>query len=1026
MNDTLLSRCAPRANRWMLLAALFSLAMPSFAHAQTEDESEEDAPKKDAGKKPAGGDADADADAAEADAADAEAEAELAAEEARAAGAVTKPPAKGKGGLWGVIKDTKFNEAVIEANVQVVGRKEKALADIEGRFRLDLPPGKYAIRVTYELHRPSRAENIEIAAGKLTRVDVQLTPDESAVEEVVIEEAVDKTTNEGLALTRKQSATVGDGVGRAEIARTPDKNAAEAAQRVVGATVVGGRFVFVRGLGERYTNALLNGAPLPSPEPDRNTVPLDLFPSMVLDSLTIVKQFTPDMPADFAGGSVRIQTRDFPKQPLFQISLNGGYNTEATFRKRPGYYGSSTQWLGYDSGRRQFPEGIPNRRIGTGKIESVEEQVGYGYRFNTLMSTMRKATPPNHGLSIVAGNGYKLGQDKKLGVLLAFSYGRTYQIRDITARKFMLNPLETGGPNAVQVGDDFSGKQGIDTVRWGAFGNASLELQKNHTISLLALRSQTADDLTSETEGQLSGMPATYHTNHLEYVSRDLNFVQLRGELRYPKLSDLQINWHASIAHAGRQQPDTRDTRYLLTEKDGIPGWKNVGSGSGTHTYFDQSDRTLAGGLDILQPIIKSPEHETKLKFGGLLSSRDRSFHARRFQLVRSRDAGELYDEAEFCNGASWSTNCPSQLFRPDLVRADGLLLEEYTFNLDEYKTGLDVYALYGMVDTKLTPNLRAIAGVRSEITYQFFTGFDPFDHNAPARQSQIYQTDWLPGLSVVYATSKDSNARFGLSQTLARPQLREITPTLFTSFSGDQSVQGNEKLQMTKISNVDLRYEFFPTLREVLAVSLFYKKFKNPIEEIVDKTSLNFANADGAYAYGLELEGRKTLNALAPALKQFTAIGNVTLVQSEVQLGYRGAASTNKNRALAYQSPYVVNLALDYDNEKSQTEIRVLYNVLGPRIVASGADGLPDIYERPRHQVDLSVAQKLSKHFELKAQALNILHAPVVFAYRGVQSFKPRVSPEQFAYFESMGRDAVVSRYNPGSTFVLTASYNY
>jgi TonB dependent receptor/Carboxypeptidase regulatory-like domain/TonB-dependent Receptor Plug Domain len=1015
MNDTLFSRRARRANRWTLLAVGLWLTSPVVARAQSE--ASEPAPSKESG------DSDAAADAA----AEAEADKELAAEEARAAGAVTKPPAPGKGGLWGVVKDTKFSEAIIEAQVQVVGRKERVLTDIDGRYRLDLPPGKYRIRVTFELHQPSRVDAVEIKAGQLTHIDVQLTPDEGAVEEVVIEEAVDTTTNEGVALTRKQSAVVGDGVGRAEIARTPDKNAAEAAQRVVGATIVDGRFVFVRGLGERYTNALLNGAPLPSPEPDRNTVPLDLFPSMVLDSLTIVKQFTPDMPADFAGGSVRIQTRDFPKQALFQIGLTGGYNTEATFRKRPGYYGSSTQWLGFDSGRRAFPPGIPNRRLGPD--DSKPDLVAYGYRFNTLMSTMRKATPPNHGLTIVAGNGYKLGADKKLGVLLAFSYGRTYQLRDLIARKFQMGKAGDS-PHTLLVGDDFAGTQGIDTVRWGAFGNASLEIDRHHTLSLLALRSQTGEDLTSELEGEFqSSAGAIYHTTHLEYVTRTLNFLQLRGEHRYPKLDDLQINWHASVATAAREQPDTRDVRYVKAERGGEPGWEFSSDASGIHSFFDQSDRTLAAGLDVLQPVIKNPEHETKLKFGGLLTSRDRAFRARRFQLIPSAlGTGALYNDASFCFGNTWSTGCASQLFRPDLIRTDGLLLDEFTFNLDQYETGLDVYALYGMIDTKLTADLRVIAGVRPEITYQSFTGFDPFDRAGTATTTQLFQTDWLPGASVVYAVSKASNARFGASQTLARPQLREITPTLFTSFSGDYDVQGNENLQITKITNLDLRFENFPTLREVLAVSLFYKHFSKPIEEIVGSDGkLGFTNADGAYAVGVELEGRKTLDALAPQLKDFTVIGNLTLVKSQVELGNKGANSTNASRPLSYQSPYVINMALDYDNPKSQTEVRALYNVYGPRITAAGAIDMPDLYELPRQQVDLSVAQKFARHFELKLQAQNILNQPVVFAYRGVQGFKSKLDATTgVESFESVGNNPIVRRYNPGATFAMTATYTY
>lgn len=1025
MPDMLFTLRRRSFNHWTAVGAFAALLLPpAAAIAQTKPPTDEAVD----GSAGSPGDETAADMAAEEAKAEAEAEAELAAQEAAAGEAFTRAPPKGKGAVWGVVRDTKFNEGVIDAQIQVVGRKEKAFADVEGRFRLDLPPGTYRIRVTYELHQPSRVDDVQVTNGKLTRLDVKLVPDESAVEEVVIEEDVDHSSTEGQSLTRKQAAVVGDGVGRAEIARTPDRNAAEAAQRVVGATIVDGRFVFVRGLGERYTNALLNGAPLPSPEPDRNTVPLDLFPSLVLDGVTIVKQFTPDMPGDFAGGSVRIATREFPKQRLFQISASGGFNSEATFRGRPDYHGSKADWLGFDGGRRAFPPGIPeNRKLSTSNTTEAE-QVAYAHRFNTSMSTMRSGTPPNHSISVVAGDGVKLGPEQKLGAMLALSYGRSYQIRELTARRFTRGDRLPDGAQLLVVGDDFHGVQGTDTVRWGAFGSASLELSKRHTLSLMALRSQTADDSTTELDGEFFTTKGSFfHTNHLEYVSRSLNFLQARGDHRFPTLGALEIDWHASIARANRDQPDTRDVRYLRAEREGRPGWEFSSDSSGLHQYYDQGDTTLAAGLDVLKPIIKDPDHETKLKLGGLVTSRDRSFRARRFQLEPARVPGAFYNAVSFCEGSSWSTGCPAQLFRPESIRADGLRVDETTLNLDEYETELDVYALYGMVDAEVLPDLRAIAGLRAEITYQVFAGFDPFDREGTTLRSRTYSTDWLPALSLVYAITSKANARFGMSKTLARPQLREIAPTLFTSYSGDVNVQGNKDLELTSVTNLDMRFEFFPTLREVLAFSFFYKHFARPIEEVLGSTGIQgFTNADTAKLIGVELEGRKTLDILAPQLKDFTLLGNLTLVRSQVELGNRRGVATTDHRPLSYQSPYVVNFALDYGNESTGTNIRALYNVYGPRITTTGANELPDIYELPRHQVDLSAAQKLGKHFEVKLVGQNILGAPVVFAYRNLLAFKEKPQTDGPTRYESLGRNPVLRSYDPGTIVTLTGTYTY
>lgn len=987
----------------MCLGLLVSLS--SLAHAQEGDDTAADAAA------PAEEDAGADA------AAEAEADAELAAEEAKATEGLRKAPPKGKGGVWGSVTDTKFNEGVIEAQIQVMGRKERVLTDVEGRYRLDLPPGTYRLRVTYELHQPARVDEVIVRDGQIQRVDVKLVPDETAVEEVVIEDEVDRSSTEGQALTRKNSAVVGDGVGRAEIARTPDKNAAEAAQRVVGATIVGGRFVYVRGLGERYTNSLLNGAPLPSPEPDRNTVPLDLFPSLVLDSLNIVKQFTPDMPGDFAGGSVRITTRDFPKQRLLQLTLSGGYNTEATFRRRETDYASNTDWLGFDSGRRTLPSEVPSSKV----TSDPEEQQRLGRRLNTPMNTLRKLTPPNHGLQLVAGDATKLGSDTKLGSLLAVTYSHGYERSDVTQRRFR----SAIDPDLV-VGDDFHGPLATDSVRWGTFGSLSLEVSRNHTLSLTGLHSQSASDTAAVLEGTYDNDPRTLvHSQHLEYVSRALNFVQLRGQHRFPKQNDLEIDWHASIATADRDQPDTRDLRYRRATRGDVVGWEFSPDQSGMHQFLKQHDRTLTFGADVIQPLITSKEHETKLKIGTLVTSRDRSFSGRRFQYVPGLQ-GQNYRDAAFCPGADWQRSCPGNLFRPELVMPSGLVLDEWTLNLDRYETGLDVYGAYGMVDTLLLPQLRAIAGVRGEITYQIFTSRPPFDPNGKVEQSNIFQTDWLPAASLVYAVTPKTNARLGVSKTVARPQLRELSPVLFTSSAGDLNLQGNPNLQISQIINGDLRFEYFPTLREVLAVSLFYKHFDKPIEEtIVNGGTRNFSNAVSAYLWGVELEARQGLEPLTKFLKPFTVIANLTLVTSQVDLGDKAGVMAARERPLSNQSPYVVNLQLDYENQPAALDFRLLYNVYGPRIAVAGALGFPDIYELPRHQLDASVAKKLGKHFDVKLQAQNILFAPFVYAYKNHPGYIEQSNGDTKTY-TSLGRNPETRRYQPGMNVNVAVSYTY
>jgi TonB-dependent receptor len=821
------------------------------------------------------------------------------------------------------------------------------------------------------------------------------------------------------ALTVSEREPIGDGVDGAELARTLDLSAAEATQRIVGATIIGDQSVSVRGMGARYSSALLNGVPLPVMATDGSSVPLDLFPALVLDRLTITRQSLPDVPADFAAGLLRIDTQRVPPNPIFQVSLRGAFNTESTWKKRLGYDGSNTDWLGFDSGRRSFPSGIPNQKLDSARTTTAQ-QVEYGHRFDTPLVTFMKATPPNFGVRLVAGNSYAIAPNATLGVLAALTYDRTYQSEGLTQRIFSAGALPDG-TRAVLVNQEYSGQRAIDSVRLAAFASTALELSPRHTLSLLGFHVQSADDSTSDLQSPgASGV----HATHLEYLSRALNVLQLRGEHHFPGLADLEIDWQTSVASASRDQPDTRDVSYQLGQRDGVPGWNVLPDASGQHQYLNQSDTTLTAGFDLLQPLVKAEAHETELKLGALVSSSDSDFRARRFQLVPAREPGFLYNQLSFCPGATWSGGCPNYLYRPDLIRSDGLLLSEWTLDHDQYQSRLEVYAAYGMVEAKLLPKLRAIVGERVEITFQEFAAFDPFDRADTEERSQIFDTDWLPAGSLIYEATAKSDLRLATSQTLIRPEPRELSPAPSTNSAGELPVQGNPALTVSKVTNLDLRFEYYPTLPEMLAAGVFYKHLRNPIERIdTGLGSLNFTNADHADVLGAEFEGRKSLEDLGAPLRDFWLVASVTLTQSTVKLGARNAFATRDNRRpLAEQAPYVVNLVLEYANRARDVEVRLLYDVSGPRETTIGENGLPDTYEMPRHSLGVSAAKRFAKHLELKLQAQNILNTPVVFAYRDQQAYRQTDAME----YQSLGRQPETERFNPGLTLAATATYSY
>ncbi|MBS2013194.1 MAG: TonB-dependent receptor [Deltaproteobacteria bacterium] len=907
----------------------------------------------------------------------------------------SRPPPRGKGAVWGVVTSRKDSETLLEALVTVIGKKDYSTTDVEGRFRIELPPGTYQLRVQYELHRPARVKNVRVAAGKVTRIDVLLDPDDTAVEEVTAVEAeVERASAATQLFLRKNAAQASDSIGAQDIAKTPDRNAADAVKRVVGTTVVDGRYVFVRGLGDRYTNSMLNGSPLPSPEPDRQAVPLDMFPTLVLSDLTVSKTFTPDMPGDFAGGSLNIHTRDLPNKFLFQSTIGLGFNTATTFGNRLSYRGGSTDWLGIDDGGRKLPSQIPAERVTRLVNGDVNPRLSeYGRAVNSNMASERTFNLPSGNASAVIGDSFKAKNGNVFGYMVGATYTRKFQMRqDEIIRTYGIGP---NGKDLVRY-NDYKAETGTDTVTWSTLGTVSYAFGNDHKLALTGLYSRNAEKEARIIEGFNDEQAAEVYDERLRFVNRALVYGQLRGEHRFRKLANAEVNWTLLWARATLSDPDLRESVYVADPERGLSFRDSTQSGQ--HFYAAQGETTRSGGFDWTQPVLKG-ENATKLKMGTLITLRGRSFNARRFRFARTNDP--TVDQSVY-------RLPPGQLFADENI-GRALELEEWTRPTDAFAAQYNVYAGYAMADVGITSRLRFVVGQRIEASRQIIESFDPFAGDTERVRSALNKTDLLPSANVIFKLREDSNLRFSATRTVARPQLRELAPFVFTDFFGAREVLGNPALDRTRIVNLDARWEMFPRVGEVLAVSFFHKRFESPIEQIILPTSrgvISYQNAKGAVNTGLEVEGRKSLDFITNHLKEFSLLANVTVVYSRVDLDTEQAGiQTSSSRPLAGQSPWVLNLALDWNHEKTKTRARVLYNVAGERISQVGSNGIPDTYEQPRHLVDLSFAQALGDHVDLKATLENMLNAPVRF---------------------TQGEDGnlIANRYLLGSTFWLMATY--
>jgi outer membrane receptor protein involved in Fe transport len=861
-------------------------------------------------------------------------------------------------GIRGRVVDAQTGEPLIEASVRVTrGAKRQARTDLEGNFVLRLAPGSYDIRVSYDLYTGSRLTGIIVGRGEATVVEIRLEPDESAVEEVVVEAKADTRTEAGILQTRKKAVTANDSVSAQQIARSPDSSAADAAKRVPSATVVEGRYVFVRGLGGRYSMTLVNRTPVPSPDPDEQAVPLDLFPAALLSNLTVVKTYSADLPGQFAGGTLLIETSAYPRDLQLKLNASAGFDSETTFRDRRDYPGGDLDFLGFDDGTRDLPDSVPDDGPARSGMNGLDDPAieAIGEDFSNVWSTHETQSPPNFSLGATVGDTVRV-KGKKLGYLGTLGFGRKLERRATEVRAAGI----TGGELTLR--QELLSTVGTETATLGGLGNVSFEPAPNHDVEMFALYTHKGRDRAQLVTGFSETDGLEIEDTRLQFVEQALAFGQLHGRHRLARAGDLVVEWQGNASLARRDEPDTRDIHYFVLE-DGRIRYQNQ-PGSGERFFSSLKDVSGGGGLHVERPLGR-----LRPRLGGSAQHTERSFSARRlrFDFV-GRDPSVLFLP-------------PEDMLSPENI-GPFFELEERTLPSDAYDASLTILAGYAALEVGVTDDLRVIPGVRYEVADQALTPGTPFAI-AQAQVEGVDRTDSsvLPSANVVYAIGERMNLRGAYSRTLARPHFRELAPFLFFDYTRRRSVSGNPALVETRIHNADARWELFPAETEVVAASFFYKRFEDPIEQVIvnaGQGDISFDNAAGARTLGVELEGRVALRRLWRALNGFRAGANLSWIHSRVDLtGEQVGSQTNSDRPMQGQSPYVVNLDLGF--ARRGTEVTALYNVFGRRLEEVGTQGLPDVYEQPFHRVDLVASQDVGRGFRLKLGGTNLLNRSVV-----------------------------------------------
>ena len=868
------------------------------------------------------------------------------------------------GKIAGVVID-QFNAMTLPmAPIEVVETGAVFYTELDGRYSFELPPGPYRLKVTFAGYQ-EQLVSVTIAAGQPVSLDIAVSMERFSEEVTVtaVAETPQLFTAEAQLIERKKSTVISDNLAAEDMRKNADSSAASAMQRVTGLTVVDGQYVFVRGLGERYSNTQLNGSTLPTTEPEKKVVPLDLFPSALIQSVHVQKTFMPDKQGDFTGGLVQIEPLSFPDSQVFDFSLGYAFNSETTFKDFGTYPGGGYDWLGYDDGTRAIPSAIPtddkvvrgSAFTGTGFTRDELQTFGRSFA-NVWEPRLSSSAAPNQSYSLVYGNS-----TEKLGAVFSFAYNYKNQSQTEVQNFYSVSDEEI----SLQNNYDFE-VASTDTTM-GMVGNLAYKINGNNRLAFENFYTNSSSNETRVFEGFNQDINTDIRDSRLWWVQESIYSGKVSGEHFLSNLSNSRLDWRGSFSTAVRDEPDMRETLYEFnTARDEFVLADE--SQSGFRMFNDLNDHVYELGADWSVYTTQWSGLPAMIKVGPYVQFRDRDFSSRRFRFI------------PIAPGQVDLTETPETLFAAENIGPVFELREE-TRNTDTYTADQTITAGYGMIDLPFTETWRFVGGVRVERSEQNVETSDLFAVDPTTIVSNLDNTDVLPGLNLIYALSSAQNLRFGFSRTVNRPEFRELAPFEFTDVVGGRATVGNPELQRALISNYDVRWEWFPTSSEVVAASFFYKDFQDPIERTVQATAqlrTSYANAEGAKNLGFEIEARKQVSA-----NVFVST-NYTYVDSDIEIGRgTGEVQTSTSRPLAGQSSNVFNAMVEFQLPQFDFSTRVLFNYFDDRIIDVGSLGLPDIIEEGRESLDV-VAVKRFGSAQLRFILDNLTDADYLFSQGG------------------------------------------
>ncbi|GAB2493637.1 TonB-dependent receptor [Algoriphagus taiwanensis] len=922
------------------------------------------------------------------------------------------------GTIRGAIFDERTGEPLFGASVLVKETSTGAVTDFDGKFEIQVPAGVFTLQISYISYSTVELTQVDVKSGQVTVLnDILMMEAAEELETFTTTASAIRTTESALMSVKRNAPNVLDGISASTFRQIGDGDAASAVKRVTGVSIEGGKYVYVRGLGDRYTKTVLNGVDVPGLDPDRNALQIDIFPTNVIDNILVAKSFTADLPADFTGGVVDIETKDFPEEREMRLSISGGINPSMHFNSNYlKYDGGSTDWLGFDDGTRAIPTDgrtdIPQyaQVVGNPNGPQGQEYQSILRGFNKTLGGYRNSSLMDFGLGFSLGN--QIARSRATwGYNFAFTYKNETEFYKDAEFNLFAKPANSN-ENELEALERQRGDYGVNNVLLGGIAGIALKTQSSK-FKLNFLHLQNGESKAGQFLFLNTNLGANFEATqyNLEYSERGLSSILLSGT-HYLNGRAWEINWKLAPTRSTMDDPDIRFTRFRLPNN-------TVGTEAGLPARIWRSldEVNLVGKLDLSRQI-NLFQRDGKLKFGGAYVFKERDFLIQSFQFPTGnvRFDGDpntiLNDENLFQQG-----NINGVRYDPDFIPN----------NPNAFNSSIRNIA--GFVSTEVNPadKLKAVIGVRMEKYDQFYTGTNNTGTISLDNENVLDDLDFFPTVNLIFNIKENQNLRLSGTRTIARPSFKELSyaeildPITGRTFvgglfpettNGGTEVLWDGNLSPTRINNLDIRWELFQERGQMFSLSGFYKSFDKPIEMVQflsDPGAFQPRNVGQGTVLGVELEFRKALTFISPSLQNFQWNANVTFTESSIQMSAtelrsrqltaREGQVIEDTREMAGQAPYIINTGISYNKFERGLELGLFYNVQGPTLNLVGFGNRTDTFTVPFHSLNFNLNKSFGADERIRANfgVENILNSKrqIVFSsYQAQDQFFTNLAP--------------------------------